>query len=121
MNDLNADKRLWRLVEALDQRIDDGAGPAYHEQPLAQDWARVAKVQEEAGEAVDALIGVTAQNHRKGEYGSWEHLFDELADVALTGVYAIQHFTKDVDRTRAIFLARAERHAERVGIDLDMS
>jgi NTP pyrophosphatase (non-canonical NTP hydrolase) len=112
-------ERLWRLVEALDQRIDDGAGPAYHEQPLAQDWARVSKVQEEAGEAIDALIGVTAQNFRKGQYGSMDALFDELADVAWTGVYAIQHFTKDVDRTRAILLARAEHHAERVGIVVD--
>lgn len=111
--------RTWRLVEALDQRIDDGAGPAYHEQPLAQDWARVAKIQEEAGEAIDALIGVTVQNHRKGEYGSWEHLYDELADVAWTGVYAIQHFTKDIERTRAILMARAERHAERVGIVIE--
>ena len=111
-----SDDRLWRLVEVLDQSIDDGAGPAYHEQPLAQDWARVGKVQEEAGEAVDALIGVTAQNSRKGQYGSMDHLLDELADVATTGVYAIQHFTKDIARTRAILLARAEHHAERVGI-----
>lgn len=111
--------RVWRLVVALDQRIDDGAGPTYHEQPLAQDWARVAKIQEEAGEAIDALIGVTAQNHRKGQYGSMDDLFDELADVAMTGVYAIQHFTKDVDRTRAILLARVERHAQRVGIVID--
>lgn len=32
--------------------------------------AHVAKVAEEAGEAVDALIGVTGQNPRKGHYGS---------------------------------------------------
>lgn len=109
--------RLWRIVEALDEHLDDGAAETYHGQPLAQDWARVAKVTEEAGEAIDALIGVTGQNPRKGQYGSMDDLMSELADVAMTGLYAIQHFTKDWTVTRRVLLDRADHHAARVGIE----
>lgn len=104
---------LAMLIEWMDDDLDGNVSPIYFEQPLAQDWARVAKVVEEAGEAVDALIGVTGQNPRKGEYGSQSELLDELADVVLTGMYAIQHFTKDRDATLEIVLERARYHKHR--------
>jgi NTP pyrophosphatase (non-canonical NTP hydrolase) len=106
-------KELTDIIEYIDTSLDRGVSDLYREQPLAQDWARVSKVLEEAGEAVDALIGVTGQNPRKGPYGTAEDLLDELADVALTGLYAIQHFTKDrtvLDR----LLARARYHQQRI-------
>lgn len=114
---MSAEQRLWAIVDALDAHLDADVGPAYDGHALAQDWARVAKVIEEGGEAVDALIGVTGQNPRKGVYGDTAHLLDELADVAMTGIYAIQHFTKDRAETRRIVLARADHHAARVGIE----
>lgn len=110
-------QRLAAIVQVLDAHLDgDGVADAYHVQPLAQDWARVSKGGEEVGEAIDALIGLTGQNPRKGEYGTLEELLDELADVCLTGLYGIQHFTKDIQRTMEKVLARAEHHAERVGL-----
>lgn len=111
MDDIN---RLRMTIEWMDEHLDAAVADIYKEQPLAQDWARVAKVAEEAGEAVDALIGVTGQNPRKGEYGTMDDLLSELADVALTGLYAIQHFTKDGYTTIETLLARAERHRQRV-------
>ena len=98
----------------MDEHLDRDAAAVYIEQPLAQDWARVAKVVEEAGEAIDALIGFTGQNPRKGTYGTKEQLLGELADVALTGIYAIQHFTKDIDETLRLIAAKAQYHRGRV-------
>ena len=90
------------LVTLIDDHLDSGCGELYHKQPLAQDWARVCKVVEEAGEVVDALIGWTEQNPRKGEYSSPEEMYKELCDVALTAIFALQHFTKDAARTNSL-------------------
>ena len=105
---------LAALIEAVDSHLDANVSATYQAQPLAQDWARVAKVTEEAGEAVDALIGLTGQNPRKGVYGDLDHLLDELADVALATVYAIQHFTKDAGKTLDRIFTRSEVHRGRL-------
>lgn len=104
---------LRELVRWMDEDLDGEVDERYREQPLAQDWARVAKVSEEVGEAIDALIGVTGQNPRKGEYGSRSDLVDELADVALTGLYAMQHFVKNADETLGLLMDRARHHHAR--------
>lgn len=105
---------LAGLVSWADAYLDRDVAETYRDQPLAQDWARVAKVSEEAGEAIDALIGLTGQNPRKGHYGGLNDLLSELADVALTGLYAIQHFTKSEAATVETLMARARYHRSRV-------
>lgn len=105
---------LAGIVEWLDAWLDDNVSEPYKQHSLAQDFARVAKVSEEAGEAIDAFIGWTGQNPRKGNYATREDLLNELADVALTGIYAIQHFTKGSNETLARLLDRARHHQERV-------
>ena len=105
---------LRDLVAWMDDHLDAAVADTYKGQPLAQDWARVAKVAEEAGEAVDALIGVTGQNPRKGHYGSLDDLLDELMDVALTGLYGAQHFEKNEQRVIDRLLTRARYHRQRV-------
>lgn len=107
-------EELRSIVEWMDDHLDAAVADRYKDQPLAQDWARVAKVTEEAGEAIDALIGLTGQNPRKGEYGTFDDLVNELCDVALTGLYALQHFTKDGGQTMGALLARATHHRQRV-------
>lgn len=107
---------LARLVAWMDDDLDSHVPQQYIDQPLAQDWARVAKVAEEAGEVVDAFIGITGQNPRKGEYGDLHDLADELCDSALTGIYALQHFTKDSELTLRLLLDRANFHQERRGM-----
>lgn len=104
---------LFGIVEWMDADLDAAVADQYKEQPLAQDWARVTKAGEEVGEAIDALIGVTGQNPRKGVYGEHSDLLDELADVALAGLYAIQHFTKDRNQTSDVLMARARHHIRR--------
>jgi hypothetical protein len=39
-------------LTAMDLWLDDAVSDSYKEQPLAQDWARIAKIAEEAGEAI---------------------------------------------------------------------
>lgn len=105
---------LRELIGWMDEHLDRDVAEQYKGQPLAQDWARVAKVTEEAGEAIDALIGITGQNPRKGTYGSRQDLYDELCDVALTALYGLQHFTKNRYETIGQLFDRARYHRKRV-------
>jgi hypothetical protein len=100
----------------LDTWLDANVSPEYVAQPLAQDWARVAKIQEECGEAIDALIGMTGQNPRKGFYGNQADLLDELCDVIITGYLAIQHFTKNIDDTETCLNGRWNYRLKKAGL-----
>jgi hypothetical protein len=101
-------------VTWMDAWLDENVSDEYKAQPLAQDWARVCKLFEEGGESIDELIGFTGQNPRKGLYGTRESMLNELADTALTAIYAIQHFTKDVSETLRIVRDKSEYHCVRV-------
>ena len=104
-----------RIVIEVDEILDANVSDIYKQQPLAQDWARVAKVIEEAGEAINELILYTGQNPRKGEHPErYARLLMELADATLTPIYAIQHFTKDIEITQAVLDTAAGRHLERL-------
>jgi NTP pyrophosphatase (non-canonical NTP hydrolase) len=74
-----------------------------------EDSMRVLKLVEEAGEAAAAYIGMVGQNPRKGVTHSRDDLLSELADVALTALCAIQHFTRDQATTRATLAAKTHR------------
>ena len=129
----------WQAVRDINTWLDEGVGQLYQQQPFAQDWARVAKIAEELGEAVEnmpadataqdyervaalnktlgraisALISFTGQNPRKPQrHEGFTEMLDELADTAITAILAIQHFTVDTQETRDLIrgkLARIER------------
>lgn len=113
-----AERREWECesVALIDAWLDDAVAHTYERQPLAQDWARVAKVTEEAGEAIEKLIEWTGQNPRKPRRDeAREDMLYELADVALTAILGIQHFTKDAGLTWAYIehkLASLRQRAE---------
>ena len=92
----------WQAIRNIDEWLDENVGKEYQGQPLAQDWARISKVGEELGEAIQAFIGVTGQNPRKGRTHITEEVMNELADVVFTAILAIQHFTKDTAKTSDI-------------------
>ena len=54
---------------------------------------RTVKVAEELGESVAALIGHTGANPRKGITHQRADIIDELLDVAVTALGAIEHIT----------------------------
>lgn len=103
-------------IKALDDYLDANVSQQYKDQPLAQDWARLAKVAEELGEAIQAFIGVTGQNPRKGFTGSEDDVDKELVDVALTAILCLQHRTKDVDVTATIIQDRMDYRIQKAGL-----
>jgi hypothetical protein len=80
------------LINDLSEWID--AGNAGRD-PEAATWGRVAKVSEEAGEAIAALVGATGQNPRKGVVGSLYEVQEELLDVAITALAAVAHLQEE--------------------------
>lgn len=104
------------IVHSLDTYLDEQVSDKYKAQPLAQDWARLSKIGEEYGEAVNAFIGVTGQNPRKGTFGSEDDVDDELVDVALTAILCLQHRTKNLDVTESIIQTRLEYRMEKAGL-----
>jgi hypothetical protein len=107
------------IVTRVDEILDGLVSKQYKDQPLAQDWGRVAKIQEECGEAIAELILATGQNPRKPLSESdrslaFERLLMELADTAMTAVYAIQHFTKDPTVTAHVMMKAQTKHITRL-------
>jgi hypothetical protein len=107
------------VVQMVDEWLDAEVDPSYKHQEMAQDWARVAKIGEEMGEAIAELISSTGQNPRK-EYDPLAHerMLRELADTAMTAIYAIQHFTKNIGKTEMILhthQTKMERRLENAG------
>lgn len=93
-------------ITEMDLWLDRNVSERYKEEPLAQHWARISKMAEEVGEAIQAFIGVTGQNPRKGSYGTMRDVLNEAADVVITGVLCIQHFTGDAMGTADIIEER---------------
>jgi hypothetical protein len=81
-----------------------------------EDSMRVMKVGEEFGEAVQAYIGMAGQNPRKGVTHSIQDLLGELADVAVTALCAIQHFTQDAAITEAVINGTVAKVITRSGL-----
>jgi hypothetical protein len=92
-------------VAALSEWIDKGNA---HRDPEAILWGRVAKLTEEAGEAVAALIGMTGQNPRKGVTHTVDDVVAELLDVAITALGAVEHLTGNQGHALPALCAKAD-------------
>ncbi|MFC0676012.1 MazG-like family protein [Brachybacterium hainanense] len=89
-------------IAALSAWID---GANTHRDPEAQTWSRIGKITEEAGEAIAAFIGMTGQNPRKGITHARADVEDELLDVAITALAALEHL-RGHDEQCLVLLAR---------------
>jgi len=105
------DWNLFADVADITAWLDNSNPTGPHE-----DAMRVLKLLEEAGEAAAALIGVQGQNPRKGVTHTQDDLLNELADVAITALCAMQHFTHDETVTRAYLAAKVHGIITRSGI-----
>lgn len=77
----------------------------------------IMKIAEEFGEAVQAYIGITGQNPRKGTYGTRDDVQKELADVIVTaGIAMIAVAGGDPDDARTHLETRLAVVTERVGV-----
>jgi hypothetical protein len=77
----------------------------------------IMKIAEELGEAVQAYIGVTGQNPRKGVHGTRDDVQKELADVIITaGIAMIALADNDPAQARTHLEQRLQAATARVGV-----
>lgn len=100
-------------LRALSLWIDDSnAG----RDPEAQTWGRLAKITEEAGEVIEAWIGVVGQNPRKGVTHELGDVVKELHDVALTALCAVEHMTDNRGDSMELFAEHVKHVHNRAGL-----
>ena len=100
-------------VAALSSWIDRGNVTRH---PEAETWARLAKITEEAGEVVAAYIGATGQNPRKGVTHTISDVEEELLDVALTALAALEHLRGHDARSGTMLADKLSKTLERAGL-----
>ena len=98
-------------LRRLSQWIDDGNSERDAEALMLH---RIIKVTEEAGEVVSALIGYLGANPRKGVTHVRQDVIDELLDVAVTALGAVEHLTGNEGRSIDALFDKIERVAARV-------
>jgi hypothetical protein len=106
-----SDWDLFADIRAINAWIDNANPRNAHE-----DSMRVMKIGEEYGEAVAAYIGMTGQNPRKGITHTEHDLLNELADVAITALCAMEHFTGQTEVTRALLASKISKILIRANI-----
>lgn len=104
---------LSHRVADLSEWIDEANS---HLPPEAATWARLAKITEETGEVVAAHIGATGQNPRKGVTHTSADVEDELLDVALTALAALEHLRRHDARSMELLAARLDAALRRAGL-----
>jgi NTP pyrophosphatase (non-canonical NTP hydrolase) len=80
----------WPSVRSFVERLDAVNGTGEHERAM-----RLMKLTEEIGEVMQAYIGVQGQNPRKGITHTDADVVEELCDVVITAMVALQTFTDD--------------------------
>ena len=99
---------------ALSQWIDAGNT---HRDPEAVTWGYLAKISEECGEVIDAFMGATGFNPRKGVVGSVEvEVVEESLDVAVTALIVIEHITGLHGYALGLLNEKIMRTANRAGV-----
>lgn len=91
-------QRNARLTRYFDQWLLDHR----NQSPDYILYARTAKIMEESGEVMQAVIGYLGDNPRKGVTHSLKDVQTELADVIVTALCALEHTTMDPVETAHI-------------------
>jgi NTP pyrophosphatase (non-canonical NTP hydrolase) len=104
-------------LAALSQWIDTSPANAARD-PEAALWGRVAKVGEEHGEVIAALVGATGQNPRKGVTHTLDDVEAELLDVALTALCAVEHLNANEGASMGLLAEKVRRVFDRAGLGL---
>lgn len=110
---MHTDSSIAHGIAELSEWIDDGNRGR---DPEAATWARLAKITEEAGEVVAAQIGATGQNPRKGATHTVADVEDELLDVAVTALAALEHLRGHDRRSMELLASKLESTLVRAGL-----
>jgi NTP pyrophosphatase (non-canonical NTP hydrolase) len=81
-------RELVSAVERITLQLNKRANPDLR--GLPETILRAFKVQEEAGELAQAIIGTLGQNPRKGVTHTWDNVTNEAIDVALTALVFVE-------------------------------
>lgn len=101
------------MIAYIDRILDKLMAPLCGDSELALDMARIYKVHEERGETAEAFVGWRGLNPRKGVTHTREQVLEELADWALTPIYAMTHLTKDTQEVERALISAMLKHYRR--------
>ncbi|MDR3082550.1 MAG: MazG-like family protein [Streptomyces sp.] len=96
----------WQTIARLAGRLEDHSTLPREQRILLQ----LLKIQEEAGEVAEAVIGAMGQNPRKGHSHRWDDVEAEICDVIVTGMVALTRMNPDAE---AVFARHMDRIASR--------
>ncbi|MEU8911774.1 MazG-like family protein [Streptomyces nigrescens] len=96
----------WQTIARLAGLLEDHSDLPREQRILLQ----LLKIQEEAGEVAEAVIGAMGQNPRKGHSHTWDDVEAEVCDVIVTGMVALARMNPDAE---AMFARHMDRIASR--------
>lgn len=105
-------------ARALSRWVDEAPANTGRD-PEAMLWQRCAKVCEEGGEVIDALIGATGSNPRKGVTGGLGNVEKELLDVCAAALGAVEHLHGNDGRSMERLLDHLQWLCERVDLKVE--
>ncbi|MGA5287957.1 MazG-like family protein [Streptomyces pseudogriseolus] len=97
----------WTTIARLATRLEEHSTLPREQRVLLQ----LLKIQEEAGEVAEAVIGAMGQNPRKGFSHTWEEVEAEICDVIVTGMVALMRMNAHAPEVFATHLDRI-RHRD---------
>ncbi|MCX4758653.1 MazG-like family protein [Kitasatospora purpeofusca] len=87
-------EQTWTIVNSLAARLD-----AHYDRSDELRWTvQALKLQEEAGEVAEAVIGALGANPRKGFSHDWDDVRKETCDVALSALVMLARMGGDPRR-----------------------
>ncbi|MFI9272272.1 MazG-like family protein [Kitasatospora sp. NPDC052896] len=85
---------IWEITNSLASRLD-----SHFDRADEQRWTvQALKLQEEAGEVAEAVIGALGANPHKGFSHDWDDVRKEVCDVALTALVMLARMGGDPRR-----------------------
>ncbi|MEU1850636.1 MazG-like family protein [Streptomyces sp. NPDC019990] len=99
-------KDTWTTIARLATRLEEHSALPREQRILLQ----LLKIQEEAGEVAEAVIGAMGQNPRKGHSHTWDEVEAEICDVIVTGMVALMRMNPEAPD---VFAQHVERIRER--------
>jgi NTP pyrophosphatase (non-canonical NTP hydrolase) len=101
------------MTAAMSTYLDETIGPKCgSDRELG--WERIGKVPEEYGEVVEAWLGSSGTNPRKGRTHTVADVKTELLDVALCALGAWEHLDGNFGRSEAALFDHAAARCERM-------